>query len=150
MARKPVIPPMMMRRIGNALVPCSLLDAEFLAERVGAKAVRVQTTQPRSAGRNRLYWAMLKLIAANLDPSPPLPKLHDAVKVRLGYTTEIRFKSGDTVDVADSTAFDAMTEDQHKEFFERFKDLVETTIIPGLDSADLEREARAMLGEQAA
>lgn len=144
MARATVAP-MMMRRLGNALVPCSLLDAEFLAERVGSKAVRVQTVEPRSGPRNRLYWAMLRLICANLDPSPTDKKLHEAIKYRLGYTTPVKFKSGETVEVVDSTAYDAMTEDEHREFFRRFVDLVETQIIPGIDSAALEREARAML-----
>jgi hypothetical protein len=134
-----------MKRDGDALKPCSNMDAEALREFASGKTVRVRVTQPRNVGQHRLYWAALKLVHDNLDDPPSIDKLHEAVKVRLGYCSVIRFKDGSEVTMADSIAFDAMPQDVFKGFFDAFKRLVTEVIIPGMDSDTLEAEAKALL-----
>ena len=138
-------PAILMKRDGETLKPCSSMDADALREFTAGKTVRVKITQPRNVGQHRLYWMALKLVHDNLDDPPPIDKLHEAVKVRLGYCSTMRFKDGSEVTMADSIAFDAMPQDVFKGFFDAFKRLVTEVIIPGMDSETLEAEARELL-----
>ena len=138
--------PVMMQRVGSALRPCASLDEDAVRAFPAGKQVRVRITTPRNVGRHRLYWDMLKLIAENLDPSPTKEILHEAVKFRLGYTTPLKFASGEIVEIPGSIAFDKMDEPAFGEFFSRFKDLLATSILPGVNSDVLEAEASEMLG----
>lgn len=139
--------PILMRREFGKLVPKTDLDVAALHEFPMGKALRVRVTQPRNVGRLRLYWALLKKVHENMPNPPPLKTLHNAVKVRMGFATPIRFSDGTEAMVPDSIAFDNMEEPQFVEFFERFKTFLCTVVIPGLNSEALEREARLMLGE---
>lgn len=138
-------PAILMRRVGNTLQPCAKMDAEALEAFDAKRTVRVRITQPRNVGQHRLYWAALKLSWENMDDPPPLDKLHEAVKVRLGYASTMTFKDGSSVIIPQSIAFDQMPQDQFKEFFAAFVHFVQTVLIPGIDKADFEREAEAML-----
>jgi hypothetical protein len=139
--------PILMQRVGSALRPCAALDEDALRAFPAGKPLRVKLTSPRNVRRHRLYWAMLKLIAENLDPSPTVETLHEAIKFRLGYTRTIRFASGEMVEIAASIAFDKMDEPTFGEFLARFKDLLATSILPGVNSDALEQAAAEMLGE---
>lgn len=139
--------PILMARRGSLLAPLAPLDAEQLERFPSGATLKVKITQPRNVGRHRLYWAALQLVRDNMDDPPPLEHLHEAVKVRLGYVTTIRFRSGETAQIPGSVAFDKMTEAEHREFFDRFADFVRTAIIPGLNKAAFTAQAEALLGE---
>ena len=136
MAERPAI---LMQRRGSFLAPMSPLDEAAVAELPAAKALRVRITQPRNVGRFRLYWALLTIVHDNMDRPPPLETLHEAVKLRLGLSTPVRFKSGDVVEVPRSIAFDAMEETEFTTFFESFKDLIHA-------SPAMEKAASELLG----
>lgn len=140
-------PPILMKRLFDKLVPASALDADHLRDFPVGKSLRVRITMPRNVGRLRLYWAVLKLVHENMDSPPPIKRLHEAIKVRLGYTETIRFKGAAPVVIPASIAFDKMSEPEFAKFFDRFKDFVTTVVIPGLDKPALEAEALEMLGE---
>ncbi len=139
-------PAILMRRSGDNLMPCSVMDSEAVREFDSGKAVRVKITQPRNVGQHRLYFAALKLVHENLDDPPSIDKLHDAVKVRLGYCSVMKFKGGGEVTIPDSIAFDRMKQPEFNKFFAAFCRLVHDVIVPGLDSEALEAKAREMLG----
>lgn len=138
--------PILMRRVLDKLVPASSMDADRLREFPSGRAVRVRVTLPRNVGRLRLYFALLRVVHQNMDNPPPEAKLHEAIKVRLGYSQTIRFKDGSESIVPDSVAFDKMSETDFAEFLERFKDFLTTVIIPGLDKPALEAAANEILG----
>jgi len=138
--------PILMQRVGSALRPCANMDADRIKALSPGKPLRVRVMEPRNIRRHRLYWAMLEKVAENLDPSPPIDVLHDAIKFRLGYTHTIRFASGETVEVVGSIAFDKMSEADFRVFLDRFKDLVATSILPGIDPAAWEQAASEEIG----
>ena len=142
-------PDLYMFRRGNFLFPCGPLDSEGLERFPKGSRLKVKITQPRSIGLHRLYWAALQLVRDNMDDPPSLDALHAAVKVRLGYVTPIKFKSGEVVQIPGSIAFDQMDEAEFRQFFERFKDLVRTKLIPGIGKQAFEAAALEMLGETA-
>jgi hypothetical protein len=141
-------PPLMLFRRGSQLMPIGALDSETLMRLPAGKPLKVKVTQPRSVPQHRLYFAMLNLVCDNLDQDVTPEALHSWVKVRLGYTTTIRAKSGE-VQVPVSIAFDKMDQATFRAFFDAAKELLVTQIIPGVGSDKLEREAREMLGEMA-
>lgn len=142
--------PILMRRLGDRLEPCAEMDAINLRAFTGGKPVRVRITQPRNVGRLRLYWALLNKVHENMDNPPPIEKLHEAIKVRLGYVETIRFKGGEVVTLPASIAFDKMEEPEFGKFMERFKAFLTEVVIPGLNRPALEQAAREILGEVAA
>lgn len=138
-------PAILMRRVGERLYPCSQMDAEAVKAYDATKVVRVKITQPRNVNQHRLYWAAVKLVHDNMDDPPPLDKLHEAIKVRLGYFSTVTFSDGSVAQIADSIAFDKMNQSDFKAYFDAFAKLVHEVIVPGLGSEVLENEARAML-----
>ena len=143
-------PPIMCERRGAFLVPCAPMDSDALMRFPTAKRLSVRVTQPRSVPQHRLYWSMLTLVADNLDQPINADDLHEWLKLKLGYARPVRQRNGEIVYVARSIAFDTMEQPEFREFFDRAVTVLIEHIIPGLKVADLEREARAMLGEQAA
>lgn len=138
-------PPILMRRVLDKMVPASQLDADHLRKFPANKALRVRVTMPRNVGRLRLYWALLKVVHENMDHPPPIETLHEAIKVRLGYTETIRFKGAQSVELPSSIAFDKMAEPEFIVFMDRFKAFLTETVIPGLGKPELEEAAAEIL-----
>lgn len=134
-------------RRGGFLVPASPIDSEALEAFPQGKRLKARITQPRNVQHHRLYWAAIQLVRDNMDDPPPLETLHDAVKVKLGYTRTMTFKDGTQAIIPASIAFDKMDQGEFRAYFDAFARLVNEVLIPGLGSADLEREARLMLGQ---
>lgn len=141
--------PIIMRRQFDRLTPATDMDADALRAFPMNKGLRVRVTQARNVGRLRLYWALLHKVHENMPSPPPIERLHEAVKVRLGYVETIRFKGAPDAVIPASIAFDKMTETEFVEFLERFKAFLTTVVIPGLNAPALEAAAREMLGEAA-
>lgn len=141
--------PIQCERRGMFLVPCAPTDSDALMRFPTGKTLSVRVTQSRSSRQLRLYRAMLSLVAENLEQDVTADDLHEWLKLRLGYVREVRQRNGEVVHVAKSVAFAKMDQPTFREFFDKAVTMLIEHIIPGLDSADLEREARAMLGEAA-
>lgn len=139
-------PPILMFRRGSQLHPVGALDTESVMRLPAGKPLRVKVTLARNIPQHRLYWAMLQLVCDNLDQPVQREALHEWIKLKLGYSVEIKAKSG-TVLVPSSIAFDKMDQPTFQAFFREAVDLVATQIIPGVGKPALEAEARAMLGE---
>ena len=133
-----------MRRVGGMLAPFASMDAEAIAELDSGAELLVEITQRRHAGRLRLHWAILKILADNLPIRMSPQTLHGAVKLKLGVSTVVRLPGGDVI-VPGSIAFDSMKEPEFKAFLERFLDLAEE-FIPGIDRRRLEHEGRQSAG----
>ena len=141
--------PIMLIRTGEFLRPAAPIDGEMLRELPAGKLLKAVISQPRrSSPQNRLYRSLLAVVVSNLDQPVTADDLHEWLKRRLGVTSEIRLRNGQVETVTRSVAFDKMEHGEFTAFFNSAKDLIVTHIIPGLNSAALEREARAMLGEE--
>lgn len=139
--------PIIMQRRGAFLVPQAPIDGEMLEAFPAGKPLKVAVTQPRSIKAHRLYFAMLKLVADNLDGPATKEALHEWVKLRTGVSVAIPLKSGKVDIVPGSIAFDKMSEDEFRVFLEAAKTLIVEHLIPGMSKPALEHEARVMLGE---
>ena len=132
-------PPLFVHRRGSFLAPWSPLDEASIAAFPLSKRLRARLTQPRNEGRLRLYFALIDLVRSNMDNPPLRQTMHDGVKIRLGLTTPVRFADGTVREVPRSVAFDAMPEEDFREFFEAFKALIHS-------SPAMEKAATEMLG----
>lgn len=147
MSEKPAI--MAVRR-GDFLQAYAPLDSELIRALPAGKPLKVAVTQPRrSSPQNRLYRALLGLIADNMDQDVTPDALHEWFKMRLGVTSEIKLRSGEIQTVTRSVAFDKMDHAEFTAFLTGVKRLVTTQLIPRADCAAFEREAMAMIGEPA-
>ena len=137
--------PISMRRKGATLVPFAEMDAEAIVALDANAELLVEIIQRRHAGRLRLYWAMLKVLAENLPMRIQESALHGAIKLRLGVSVVVRLPGGDQI-VPGSIAFDSMSESDFRTFLDQFFDLAEE-FVPGIDRRALEREGRQKAGE---
>lgn len=143
-------PPIMVQRRGEFLVPEAPMDGDALRELPAGKALAITVRQPRRSSRqNRLYRALLGIVAQNLDQEITPDALHGWMKLKLGLADPVKQRNGDIVWVPRSVAFDKMDHAEFTNYFAMAKALVTEHLIPGLNSEALEREARAMLGEGA-
>lgn len=141
-------PHIMCVRRGDFLQPLAPLDSELIRSHPAGKPLKVQITQPRrSSPQNRLYWALLGLIAENLDQDVEPETLHEWFKLRLGVTREVLLRSGEVQTVTASTAFDSMPHQEFTAYMAGVKRLVVEHLIPRANCAAFEREALAMIGE---
>ena len=145
MSEKPAI---YVHRSGDRLLPEAPLDAELLRDYDAMKRLKCVLTMPRNVDRLRYYFACLTLIMENMDNPPSRKSLHDAIKVRLGFTETIRGVGGPIILPA-SVAFDRMSEVEFKDFLAAFKRLLVEAIIPGISRPAFEKAAMEMLGGQA-
>lgn len=140
-------PVILVHRVGSRLIAHSPMDEAFIRAFDASKPLRVRITQARNVGRNRYYWSLLTLICDNLDAPIAPETLHEVVKVRLGYTITVKMKGREYI-IPGSIAFDKMKEPAFKLFLERFKDFVTSEVIPGMNSAEFERQALEYMADK--
>lgn len=136
--------PLFMVRTAEGLRPANPSDAEQLQRVKAGALVRVDVKRPRNVAQHRLYWAMVTLIASNLDRVQP-ETLHDLIKLRTGHVHVVRTTKG-LVELPGSISFASMSQEAFDAFFQRAIDYVVTDVIPGLSRDDLTREIDAMIG----
>ena len=142
-------PVILCRRVGGTLVGAADMDVELITRLDTGTDLFVQITQRRHPGRLRLYWAILKIVADNLDhPMQPEP-LHAAVKLLLGVSVVVSLPTGDHI-VPGSIAFDSMSERDFRTFLDRFLALVGERLLPGVDVRSLESEGHVSAGQEPA
>lgn len=141
-------PPVLVFRRGDGLYPLDELAAADIRAFGANKPLRLKLTQARSLPQHRLYWALLKKVAENLEGNITKDHMHEWVKLELGLSHTIVDRRGNRREVADSIAIDKMEQPEFAAFFEQVKALIEDRMFPALGDA-FEREARAMLGDAA-
>lgn len=108
--------------------------------------IQVRLTQERHAGQHRLYWAVLTVVAQNLEPAVLPEELHEWVKLNCGAAIFDRLTGEALALTPASIAFEAMDQSLFHDFFQRVVDLLVTRILPGLSKETLTREASALMG----
>lgn len=138
-------PAILVRRKGATLVGLADMDVELITRFDADTTLQLRVVQERHAGRHRLYWAILTIVARNLE-TPMRPEwLHGAVKLMLGVSVVVPFGDRDVL-IPGSIAFDSMSEPEFRDFLDRFLDLVVTRLLPGVDPRALALQARDEIG----
>jgi len=132
--------PVLMRRTQRGLEPLSGLDPERLDREANGSVVDVAIKQKRSTQQNRLYWSILSKVVENVDGYPTSERLHDALKLHLGYSIKIKSVTGHDIWLPDSTAFSKMDGVEFKFFFDRALAVLADLI--GCDPMTLVNEAQ--------
>lgn len=133
MAQKPVA----IARISRGqLSPVSAWDAELLAELPDGSEFDLVPRSKRSGAHNSLYWVQLGRIVKATGAWPNAQKMHDWIKLRLGYVSPIFGPKGDVVGMTiDSTAFEKMKQADFNAYHEAAIQLIAAEL--GIDVADL-------------
>ena len=116
--------------------PVSAWDAELLADAPNGAEFDLVHRSPRSKQHNGMYWAQLGLIVKATGAWPTSDKMHEWVKLKLGYTSPVfgpgRVVIGMTID---STAFDRMDQATFGAFYEKAVQLIAAEM--GIDMSDV-------------
>jgi len=122
-----------------ALFPYGTADiASFEALKPG-EPVEITIKQRRSLPQLQAYWSMLQRVVEATDAFPTAEKLHEALKMDLGYTTPLKTLSGDVFLVPDSVAFNKMSAPDFRDYFKRAEKLLAEKF--GIDVHELRKEA---------
>jgi hypothetical protein len=110
--------PIILRRTERGLEPRSRLAADALAQYALHSDVEISIKKRRSAPQLRLYWAMLHNVVEATGAFPDAERLHEALKLDLGFVTPMKLLDGRTVYVPDSAAMSRMDAAEFRRFFD--------------------------------
>jgi hypothetical protein len=104
----------------GGLSPVTAWDAELLADMPQGAEFDLVARSKRSAAHNGKYWVQLGHIVKATEAFPTPEKMHQWVKMRLGYVETIYGPKGEPLAVIpDSTAFAQMDQAEFNGFYER-------------------------------
>lgn len=125
-------PPLYLVRKGEGLYGEMQLDRDRIAEfEQGKRLVSDMRVAGRNIDRLRFYWAFLREVVAGTGCARDAADLHQAVKLKTGYTNDVML-DGFIIKVAASIAFDQMEEDTFIRFLESALEFIAATygVIP--------------------
>lgn len=134
------------RRRGNKLEPCSLVDEEALNELPEGKDFSATIARTRSTKQHRFFWALLQKICENHETYRRPEQLLLWLKVKLGYVEQVRFHDDQVWWVPQSISFNAMGQDEFKKFFDAALDVIVEEVIPDINQYELLHEVEKMIG----
>lgn len=133
-------------RDGDVFKPYSDFDREKIQRYPQGKALRHQISQLRSVPRNNLYWAVLRLVLENNDHFIIAEKIHDMMLTALNVVDWYIDIEGVMQAKPSSTAFENMSEEDFKTYFDAVVTIICTKIMPGMDPDELIKEAKERCG----
>jgi hypothetical protein len=114
---KPPAP--IVRLEAKGLIPVSGWDAELLNEMANGTEFDLVKRSNRSDPHHRTYWKALHMAVAATHIKPTARHLHRSLKICCGYTEEeINLDTGELMLVPDSIAYDEMSQEEFKMFFD--------------------------------
>lgn len=124
------------------LVPAAWGDRQELAKVEDGQLFTLTKYRPRSDRQNRYLHALLKKGAENAATYWPEEKIKEEVKLKNGWINGARVELNGVVYVSTRSSADFNMEEM-KSFIEQTKDYILSTVCPGMDEAELEREIEA-------
>ena len=129
--------PIAVKRVGNRLVPTSGFDEKLIMEQPEDVVIEITVARRRSVPQLRKYWAILNEVIESAPCNyPTAEKLHCAIKMALGYTTDFITMDGEVVKIPDSVAFDKMDAADFRLYFDNA-----VTLLNRLTGTDVLSEA---------
>ena len=118
MARKEKAPPPIVRKGPKGLHGVTGWDAEqIMGDAPGTEYDLVKRSR-RSLPQHRLYWQVLSQVVRATGRWPTAEHLHHELKLVCGYKmTIVDWSTGEVSTAVDSTAFDAMNQDEFGAYF---------------------------------
>lgn len=110
---------LIVRKGPKGLFPASPFDYEQLSGFPIGTEFMVRSLTKRSLPQHRTYWRALSLVCQATDAWPTAEHLHDALKRDLGYVEMATGMDGKQFARAESTAFDAMGQEEFQAYFNR-------------------------------
>lgn len=114
----------------------------------------VITRKSRSGQWHRKYWALMSMLASNLESVEVEPGLilpirnsddaHVAMKYATGLFDSYVLKGGGCVRLIRSTAFDRMDADEWAAYWMKVLDAVHRVFLPGVEIPEMENEIARM------
>jgi hypothetical protein len=116
--------PITMKRHGSMLIPISGFDEGLLHALPEDAAMEITVNRRRSLPQLRMYWSILHRVVEATGSHPTPEHLHSAIKLALGYATDVTKLDGEIIRIPDSVAFDKMDATAFRDFFERAIELL--------------------------
>jgi hypothetical protein len=107
-----------MKRIGAALYPADAKAASLVRKLPDRTPVPVRVMRGRSAQQAALYWSVLEHVVDATGRWSTPEELHNALKVATGHIDIVRLIDGRMVKIPQSTAFDAMSQDEAQHYYD--------------------------------
>jgi len=121
------------------LVPCTAQDKEALSKVPVNEWRRVSIRMPRNVKHHRKYFALLQAIFPHQTMWPTFAKFRDKFEEALGHGEYHVNARGERYFENASIDFHSMDQQAFSEFYERAIDLIQTRILPGVGSEELDR-----------
>lgn len=115
---------LVMRRVGEVLVPMDELQAEKLLRLSPDKEVTVEVKQSRNPGHHRLLFALLNKVVENTEDFDDVKHLSRWIKIALGHVETMIGPDGKVYYMPKSISFAAMGQEKFNPFFNRALDLM--------------------------
>lgn len=134
--------PIICRKTQSGLSPVSAFEQELLDRYPIGAELEISVKQRRSLPQLKTYWKMLSYVNEATELYPTVEHMHEALKLFLGYVTEIQGIDGKVMLLADSAAFTAMDGAAFTIFMDQAKrTLAEKTGIDPMGWQNKERKA---------
>lgn len=137
--------PLLFRKDLGSLRPGNAQAEEWLTRQPLGVLIQVEAKKRRNVAFNAKFWAMLTIIADNVEGLTP-ELLCEVVKLRTGHVDVVKTKRG-VVEIPRSISFAAMSENDFSAFYDRAVAFILSDILPGLNKDELNAEVlRVMEG----
>lgn len=133
-------------KVGGVLRSTDQEAEDLLARLPEGKQVMLTYHVPRSPKQHRLFWALMRICADNVDWITD--KDHAAREIKLEthlYEAHVS-STGTLIYVPMSIAWESLDQDKFNRFFERALRVICEKWIPGMDPNDLRRETESRVG----
>ena len=107
--------------------------------------LKAVVTKPRNIKHHAKYWAMLGKIFDNQKYFANIDDLHNAVKIKAGYSTVYQFKNGTYWHSLKSISFSKMSQQDFEQFYTRALDFISSEVVPGITSDEIRKEIEGFL-----
>ena len=136
--------PIILRRELFGLVATDDASEAALKSVKMGECVEVKIKKPRNLQQHRLFWKLMETVCQNQEHYKTAEEVCTAFKFACGHYDTLRTKRGDVL-VPKSIAFAKMDQAAFGEFFKNAIDFCVSEVIPGMASADLEREVMELV-----
>jgi len=108
------------------------------------ECVEIKLKKSRSLPMHRLFWKLMQTVYENQDHYRSPDDVCTAFKFAVGHVDSLKTARG-VIQVPRSISFAKMDQVAFREFFDKALHFCVTEVIPGLDSAELEREVQELI-----
>lgn len=134
-----------LRRQMGALRPIDAMGEQAIADIPQNELVRVTIKRPRNVQHHRKFWALVAAIFPHQSLYPTEEALLAAMKVALGFGSQVTLPDKRIIVIPGSISFAKMDQKAFDQFYERAVALIVSKILPNVDRKDLEREVADIL-----